>query len=117
MFDLDDTLYLETDYVRSGFRAVAGKIEQAVETVPASELYTFLWESFEAGDRGNNFDRLLARYPEVAKVFSVGDLVRCYRNHYPDIKLFPEVPEVINYCKKKALNWAYFLTGFASRKN
>ncbi len=87
-FDLDDTLYLERDYVRSGFRAVA---EDAVAgtSVPADEASKFLWDGFLAGVRGSSFNDLLARYPEVAAQRSVPDLVRVYREHPPTIDFLP----------------------------
>ena len=41
IFDLDDTLYSEKDYVRSGFRAVA----EAFPEIPT--IYEELWITFE----------------------------------------------------------------------
>lgn len=87
-FDLDDTLYLEHDYVRSGFRAVA---EDAVRgtSVLADEAFAFLWNGFLAGVRGSSFNDLLARYPEVAAQRDVPDLVQVYREHRPTIDFLP----------------------------
>ena len=83
VFDLDDTLYLERDYVKSGFRAVA---ETAVKgtKVGADNAFTFLWNGFLEGSRGSSFDALLERYPEVQNV-DVAALVKRYREHAPDI--------------------------------
>lgn len=87
-FDLDDTLYLERDYVRSGFRAVA---EDAVgeTSVPSDEAFRFLWDRFLAGARGRSFNDLLAEYPEIAARRGVSDLVRVYREHKPVIDYLP----------------------------
>ena len=51
-FDLDDTLYLERDYVRSGFRAVAEYAVRGAD-VSAEDAFTFLWHDFLAGVRGS----------------------------------------------------------------
>lgn len=111
VFDLDDTLYLEVSYVKSGFRAVARKIGEAVETVSADKIYSFLWENFEAGRRGDNFDQLLTRYLDVARVFSITDLINCYRDHYPDISLLPEATEVMKFFRKKGVKMGILSDG------
>ena len=82
VFDLDDTLYLERDYVKSGFRAVA---ETAVQGsgVGAAEAFDFLWDGFLEGSRGSSFDALLERYPELAQNVEVVALVKRYREHAP----------------------------------
>lgn len=87
-FDLDDTLYLERDYVRSGFRAVA---EDAVTgtSVSADEASKFLWDGFLAGVRGSSFNDLLAEYPDISERRGVPDLVRVYREHAPTIDFLP----------------------------
>lgn len=87
-FDLDDTLYLERDYVRSGFRAVAEYAARGTDT-PADEAFTFLWEHFLAGARGTTFNALLARYPALSERRGVAELVRCYREHRPRIGYLP----------------------------
>jgi len=88
VFDLDDTLYLERDYVSSGFRAVAEYAVQGTE-LAAEEAFTFLWEQFLAGVRGATFNALLARYPALSGRRGVMELVRCYRDHAPHIDYLP----------------------------
>ncbi len=87
MFDLDDTLYLERDYVRSGFRAVATYAAEGTDVL-ANDASSFLWDAFLAGVRGSSFNDLLTRYPEITGR-SVSDLVRVYREHRPTIEYLP----------------------------
>lgn len=87
-FDLDDTLYFERDYVKSGFEAVA-EYAAAGTSVAAADAFGFLWGEFLAGVRGTTFDDLLARYPEVAARRSVADLVAHYREHAPTLDYLP----------------------------
>ena len=65
VFDLDDTLYLERDYVRSGFQAVAGIVSREMGHAPG-EIFESLCGMFERGVRGDTFDRLLQEYPRIA---------------------------------------------------
>ena len=46
VFDVDDTLYLERDYVRSGFHAVATWAE---ETLDVTGVFDTAWGLFLAG--------------------------------------------------------------------
>lgn len=89
VFDMDDTLYFERDYVKSGFRAVAAAV--AGPKVSESDAFALLWGHFEAGTRGTTFNELLARYPELGESFAIPDLVAVYREHAPTIDLLPEM--------------------------
>ena len=94
VFDMDDTLYLERDYVRSGFRAVAAAVADQTG-VSKGDAFALLWGHFEAGTRGTTFDELLARYPEIGASFTVPDLVTVYREHAPTIELLPEIEALL----------------------
>lgn len=90
VFDIDDTLYLERDYVRSGFRSVCDLVASS-SSVDSSELFDFLWQLFDTGQRGLLFDALLKEYPQVASRWAISDLVKSYREHDPAIDLLPEM--------------------------
>jgi putative hydrolase of the HAD superfamily len=91
VFDLDDTLYPESAYVRSGFRAVADEAARRYG-VPADEAYAELEGMFEDGVRGDTFDRWLkARGIDG----DVAGLVAAYRGHKPAIAPFPEAPPLL----------------------
>jgi len=87
VFDLDDTLFEELTYVRSGFRAVAAFLEER-RLLPADAASAFLWEDLQRG-RGQNFDRLLQKYGIYSKKL-VGESLAVYRAHRPEIKPYPE---------------------------
>ncbi|HOJ77869.1 MAG TPA: HAD family hydrolase [Bacillota bacterium] len=87
VFDLDDTLYDELTYVQSGFKAVAGFLEQTAK-IPAENGFHLMWQQLESEGRGAVFDRLLQQYG----IYSKGLVRRClmvYRTHQPMLKLFP----------------------------
>jgi putative hydrolase of the HAD superfamily len=93
VLDLDDTLYPEAAYVRSGFRAVAARAQETLG-VPAAEGEAELVALFEEGVRGDTFDRWLAARGLGGDV-AVGDLVAAYRTHAPEIAPFPEAAAVL----------------------
>ena len=59
VLDLDDTLYPEEAYVRSGLRAVAARAQETLG-IPAAEAEAELVALFERGARRDTFDRWLA---------------------------------------------------------
>jgi putative hydrolase of the HAD superfamily len=101
VFDLDDTLYPERQYVRSGFAhvaAIAGRTESESQALAA-----WLEEAFEAGIRGDTFDRLALAFPEVVRRHSVPALVDAYRTHEPAIELAPGVESVLQELQAQGL--------------
>lgn len=87
VFDIDDTLYLERDYVLSGFRAVDTAVHNRFG------LTGFLDAAFARfclGARGDIFDRTLSGLGIEPTAELVADLVHCYRNHEPAITLLPD---------------------------
>ena len=90
IFDLDDTLYSEKEYVKSGFRAVSDYLGGGYEAK--------LWSLFE--DKKPAIDDLLkelGRENEKARALEV------YRSHKPTISLYPGLAEMIEEQKKKGI--------------
>ncbi len=93
IFDLDDTLYEENSYVRSGLREVA-LFSNRNFLVPFAEAYRLMEQEFINQGRTNVFQKLKIWYPEVAS--SIEDLVDVYRNHTPNLKLYPDAEDLLN---------------------
>jgi putative hydrolase of the HAD superfamily len=87
VFDIDDTLYLERDYVRSGFRAVGA---WARRSLGVPDLADRAWAAFESGVRATIFNEALAGVDVEATPELIGRLVACYREHQPDILLLAD---------------------------
>lgn len=101
VFDMDDTLYLERDYVRSGLDHVARFAATTEED--ARSLSSWLWDAFESGIRGDTFDRLRGAFPEVAGRFSTHDLIGAYRAHEPSIELLAGVEETLGALRRRGV--------------
>jgi putative hydrolase of the HAD superfamily len=90
VFDLDDTLYLEADFVRSGFFAV----DQWSQTTHGIEgFFEQAWALFEAGARGNIFDLALDALGVDHEL--VQDMVTVYREHRPTIACQPDAERIL----------------------
>lgn len=90
IFDLDDTLYNENDYVLSGFRHVAKELALR-SGVSATMLYEQMVCMAANGNRSRVFDELLQDRPLLAQTATALELVSIYREHMPDIRLSDSV--------------------------
>jgi putative hydrolase of the HAD superfamily len=87
VFDLDDTLFPESEFVQSGFRAVDAWLQETWDTKGFFEKAS---AQFEAGTRGNIFDQVLRELCVPAGAELVRQMVEVYRDHSPRINLFPD---------------------------
>jgi putative hydrolase of the HAD superfamily len=87
IFDLDDTLYEEITYVKSGFRSVAQWLESEFAW-DEERSYRYMRHVLEAAGRGRVFDRLLQWHDYHSKTL-VQRCVWIYRHHRPQIRLTP----------------------------
>jgi putative hydrolase of the HAD superfamily len=92
VFDLDDTLYLERDFVMSGYRAVARHLAASNQCSFESVLSTMM-EILDAKGRHMVFPILMERFPDVSS--SISELIDVYRQHTPAINLYPGYLELL----------------------
>ena len=88
IFDLDDTLYSEKEYVRSGFKAVSDFLGGGYEER--------LWRFFEAGEPA--IDRLLE---ELNRQNDKAEALSVYRSHKPDIHLYDGVLDLLKQLRSE----------------
>lgn len=91
VLDVDDTLYLERDYVRSGFDAVGAHVMTHYGIGGFGDV---AWAMFQDGHRGDTFDAVLASIS--ATDVSVGELVEVYRSHSPKIELLDDSTKLLH---------------------
>jgi putative hydrolase of the HAD superfamily len=85
VFDLDDTLYDEIDYVHSGMRAVA-RYARGRWGIPRAAFLTSLLGHLERQGRGRVFDSALAEQGIRSRA-AVAACLAAYRRHAPRIAL------------------------------
>ncbi len=109
VFDLDDTLYPEAAYVRSGFQAVA-RFLRAEAGLDPEAVFLRLWTAHLRGDRGRLFDDLLAGHPEVT--CGPARLVEVYRTHVPGLRLYPGMARFLDAAAARGLRLALISDGW-----
>lgn len=105
--DLDDTLYLERDYVFSGFAAV--EEWAAHQGMPGLGLRCA--ELFREGVRGSVFDQALIEVGLPVDRGMVRELVDVYRKHRPDIQLEPDAADFLERCREDGVRLAMITGG------
>lgn len=88
VFDLDDTLYLERNYVESGLRAVGA---WARARLGLDDLGSLMLARFAAGDRTHIFDNSLAAAGAAPTPALIARMLNVYRQHHPTIHLETDV--------------------------
>jgi len=94
VFDLDDTLYKEIDFLKSGYRKVAELVEKRFH-YDAWEVYERLYDWYVKGE--NPFACLNDTY---GLDNPISDYLNVYRFHHPAISLTTETVDVLNKLKE-----------------
>jgi len=98
-FDMDDTLFAEEDYARSGFAAVGQWLEKERGVQGFAAIAQ---KAFDAGLRGTIFNHTLAELALEGDETLIPTLVDVYRRHRPDIALEPQLRDMLKELSRKA---------------
>jgi len=93
VFDLDDTLYKEIDFLKSAYRHIAVLVSNA--NISEDGVYQTLWETYLQG--GNAFATVVQKYG--FQLFTVGWMLNVYRNHKPHITLDSDTRQTLERLK------------------
>ena len=115
--DLDDTLYPEREFVQSGFTAVAQHLAD-FGVIDAESFFHAATSLFVAGARGNIFNLALERLAVAFQAERIGELVRVYREHRPQIRPFADSTKLLKFLKEKGTVLALISDGpFQTQQN
>ena len=93
VFDLDDTLYLESDFVSSGYRAVARHIAKQ-HGCRVREVFHTMMSVFVTQGREHVLPVIQRRF--LGDKIPLSELVEVYRSHTPRIRLLQGYGELLN---------------------
>jgi putative hydrolase of the HAD superfamily len=93
VFDLDDTLYCEHDYVISGFHSVASFLIEKYPTLHDNNLAEQFIDEWKRNGRGRVFNNVCDKY---GVKIDIKELVDVYRNHIPAIRLYEDAVLFLN---------------------
>lgn len=86
LLDLDDTLYFEKDFVKSGFQAIAKNFKEN------PDFFASLWKNFE--NKKLAIDETLKDYNIYSETLK-RELLEVYKNHEPNISLSKAVKTML----------------------
>ena len=95
IFDLDDTLYNERDYVHSGYKAIERAFPQY------KGIADELWQAFLRGEAA--IDSVLKEFGLTEDSSLKADMLSVYRSHFPDICLSEEARNTLATLRQKNL--------------
>jgi putative hydrolase of the HAD superfamily len=95
VFDLDDTLYDEVEYCRSGFAAVSEYLAKSSKAHQARRIFDCLWRQFTCGNRTRTFNAALNELNIDYDDKLINELIKVYRNHIPKITLPQDSRDVL----------------------
>lgn len=112
LFDLDDTLISENEYIISGYRYISELIEPYIKT-SKEEIFNELYNLYKANSK-NVFNRLLDLHDINFSKKDVLKLVEKYRNHVPNINFYDDVLNCIKYLKNNNIKIGIISDGYLS---
>lgn len=110
LFDLDDTLISEDEYVCSGYRHIATVLEEKYQIqnqATGHELYHLYKENAK-----NVFNRFLDTHEVHYDVDDIKYLVNEYRSHIPQISYYDDVQETVQKLKDKGIRVGVITDGY-----
>jgi len=111
IFDLDDTLISEYEYVRSGFNHVS-KILSEKYGLNEKRIYEELLSMYRENSK-NVFNRLLEKFNIPYVNEDILSLVKLYREHIPSINFYKDVIPFIDYLKTNNIKTGIITDGYA----
>lgn len=110
VFDLDDTLISEKEYIKSGFKQVANKIAKE-NNLDEKSIYELIMDTFDE-DSKNVFNRVLDKLGIQYEIEYIKELINYYRNHMPNIKLYNDAKYILDTLKNKGIKLGMITDGY-----
>ncbi len=105
VFDLDDTLYKEINYLKSAYHYIALRISSKTG-VSQTDIYRCMISDYY--NEKNVFMNVIDTY---GLTLSLSDLLNLYRNHKPHIELESEVFAILNKLKSENISMGLLTDG------
>ena len=96
VFDLDDTLYKEQDYLKSAYREIAAVVESRYGV--SRDIFDQMLHWWQKGD--NVFQQLIDTYKLE---LTIDELLTIYRSHIPAIRLDDTIRNLLDYLQQHSV--------------
>lgn len=107
IFDLDDTLYCEREYVKQAMRHVAEYLFSKYR-IPAGDSFRRMMELLDTEGRGRIFDRIAGEYGIEEPVAAMVDR---YRDVKPRLSLYPDAEQFLKELDRYAIKTGIITDG------
>jgi len=111
IFDLDDTLISERQYIASGFRHVANSLNAYIK-FDADRIFIELMNLFEQNPK-NVFNRILEQFQVNYSDDLIRNLVDEHRTHEPNIQFYDDVIPCTEFLKLNSIHTGIITDGYA----
>ena len=111
IFDLDDTLISEKEYIKSGYKEIAKYINKIYKIDNINNIYDKLIGLFNL-DSKYVFNRILEYYNIEYNEDQIKKLIKIYRSHIPNIKFYGDVIPFLNKLKSKKIKLGIITDGY-----
>lgn len=95
VFDLDDTLYPEIEYLESAYQFIA----ETILPITGTNIYNTMLQRYRSKE--NVFDWIVSFYADNDSKITLPYLLQLYREHKPEIKLNKDSKDLLNSLKEK----------------
>jgi len=110
IFDLDDTLILERQYIESGYRYISRYLSNQLK-MTSQEIFVTLIDLFEESS-SYVFNRFYKKYGLSHGEKDIRKLVELYREHIPEIEFFNDVLPLISNLKINEIKTGIITDGY-----
>ena len=106
IFDLDDTLFYEIDFLQSGYRYILKSYPIENKRI---HLFQEMMEKYHSHE--NVFEWLAYIFSELEIDITKEDFIKQYREHLPDIKLREDAQEFLSELKNRDIPFGLITDG------
>lgn len=105
VFDLDDTLFQEVDFLRSAYRAIARNIYEHC----GEDIFEEMFARYK--NKENVFAWIVSRYGSEVPDLTLDRLLKEYREHMPEIKLSRETMDFLDQLNDRKIRMGLITDG------
>ena len=110
VFDLDDTLISEKQYIRSGFKVISNKLSEEYK-LDSEKIFNKMLELFNESSK-EVFNRLLDYFSIKYDQDYILNLINIYRCHSPEIEFYEDVIPTITELRNKGYKLGIITDGY-----
>lgn len=111
IFDLDDTLISEKEYIKSGYFHISKVLSLKIGIIKEN-IFADLMELFQVSSN-NVFNRLYEKYDIEYSKEMILNLVHEYRGHFPDVQFYNDVLPCLQELKSAGIKTGIITDGYA----